>query len=113
FATTGRCSASSGTGTNMAAHSNICEHLLECLNAICGGYRRAGDPIRAIGGIFETVPIVETVIPPQRPWETGPKLRSVDAGLLNGEFPTSRLPDEILNSGDDRVRALVVFGGNP
>jgi anaerobic selenocysteine-containing dehydrogenase len=113
FATAPRQSASSGTGTNMAAHSNLAEHLLECLNALCGGYRRAGDPIRATGGIFDLVPSIETVIPPNRGWETGPRLRTVDAGLLNWEFPTSRLPDEILYPGEDRLRALVVSGGNP
>jgi len=113
FATAPRQSASSGTGTNMSAHSNLAEHLLECLNALCGGYRRAGDPMRATGGIFDLVPTTETVIPPNRGWESGPQLRSVDAGLLNGEFPTSRLPDEILHSGEDRLRALVVSGGNP
>jgi anaerobic selenocysteine-containing dehydrogenase len=113
FATARRQSASSGTGTNMAAHSNLAEHLLECLNALCGGYRRAGDPIRATGGIFDLVPTVEMVVPPRRDWETGPRLRTVDAGLLNGEFPTSRLPDEILHRGEDRLRALVVSGGNP
>ena len=108
-----RKSAWSGTGPNMAQHSNTSEHLLECLNALCGGYRRAGDPIRATGAIFDTVPTQETVIPPNRGWEQGPRLRSVDAGQINAEFPTSRLPDEILHDGEDRVRALVVCGGNP
>ena len=113
FGTARRRSASSGTGNNMAANSNLNEHLLECLNALCGGYRRAGDPIRATGAIFETVPLRETVIPPRRDWEVGPKLRTVDSGQLNAEFPTSRMPGEILHEGEDRLRALVVFGGNP
>jgi anaerobic selenocysteine-containing dehydrogenase len=113
FATAPRQSASSGTGTNMSAHSNLAEHLLECLNALCRGYRRAGDPIRATGGIFDLVPTTETVIPPNRGWESGPRLRSADAGLLNGEFPTAGLPHEILYPGEDRLRALVVSGGNP
>lgn len=113
FGTAHRRSASSGTGNNMAANSNLNEHLLECLNALCGGYRRAGDPIRATGAIFETVPLGETVIPPRRDWEEGPRLRTVDSGQLNAEFPTSRMPGEILHEGEDRLRALVVFGGNP
>lgn len=113
FGTARRRSASSGTGNNMAAHSNLNEHLLECLNALCGGYRRAGDPIRGTGAIFETVPVTETVIPPRRDWEVEPKMRVANSGQLNAEFPTSRMPDEILNPDADRLRALVVCGGNP
>jgi len=113
FGTAKRGTASSGTGPNMAAHSNLSEHLLECLNVLCGGYRRAGDPLRTTGAIFELVPEVETVVPPNRPWETGPQLRAASAGLLNAEFPSSRMPGEILNPDEDRLRALVVFGGNP
>ncbi|MES2493659.1 MAG: molybdopterin-dependent oxidoreductase [Pseudomonadota bacterium] len=113
FGTARRRSASSGTGNNMAANSNLNEHLLECLNALCGGYRRAGDPIRATGAIFETVPLRETVVPPRRDWEAGPQLRTAESGQLNAEFPTSRMPGEILHAGEDRLRALVVFGGNP
>lgn len=113
FGTAARQCAWSGTGPNMARHSNTSEHLLECLNALCGGYRRAGDPIKATGAIFNTVPTQETVVPPSRDWEGGPRLRTVDAGQLNAEFPTSRLPDEVLCDSEDRVRALVVCGGNP
>lgn len=113
FGTARRSTAWSGTGPNMALHSNTSEHLLECLNALCGGYRRAGDPIKATGAIFDCTPSVETVVPPHRDWEGGPRLRTIDAGQLNAEFPTSRLPDEILHDGEDRVRALVVCGGNP
>lgn len=113
FGTATRQCAWSGTGPNMARHSNTSEHLLECLNALCGGYRRAGDPIKTTGAIFDTVPSQETVVPPSRDWQAGPRLRSVDAGQLNAEFPTSRLPDEILCDSEERVRALVVCGGNP
>lgn len=113
FGTAVRRSASSGTGTNMARHSNLNEHLLECLNALCGGYRKAGDPIRVTGAIFDAIPTVETVVPPNRTWEAEPRMRGAAAGKLNGEFPSSRLPDEILRDEEDRIRALVVSGGNP
>jgi anaerobic selenocysteine-containing dehydrogenase len=42
FATARRKVAASGTGANMCERSNLVEHLVECLNAICGNYRRAG-----------------------------------------------------------------------
>src|SRR3546814_20915799 len=59
------------------------------------------------------VPDIETVVPPSRGWESGPKLRSADIGRINGEFPSSRLAAEILHDGEDRIRALVCVGGNP
>ena len=38
-----RGSAITGTGPDMAARSNVAEHLIACLNAICGRYLRAGE----------------------------------------------------------------------
>ena len=45
--------------------------------------------------------------PPNRTWEQEPKLFSTDSGIVGSEFPTSRLPDEILHGG---VRALISVG---
>ena len=112
FGTAGKAHAACGTGLTFGPHSNLAEHLLECLNALCGGYRRAGDTIRTTG-LFGNGATVEKVIPPCRDWRSGPQLRSAPGGQINGEFPASRLPDEILHQGEDRIRALVVFGGNP
>jgi anaerobic selenocysteine-containing dehydrogenase len=110
FATAERASASSGTGPNMSARSNLAEHLVEALNAICGAYRRAGDPVRNMGVFSPRPPVVEGVVPPARTWEQGPKLWTEHTGLIGGEFPASRLPNEILHGG---LRALFVVGGNP
>jgi anaerobic selenocysteine-containing dehydrogenase len=113
FATAKRKSAASGTGTNMATDSNLAEHLLEALNAICGGYRRAGDIVRNVHPLFGGHPIKEQVVPPYRSWEFGPKCRTVDVGPMFGEYPSALLPREIIGRGEDKIRALVVVGGNP
>ncbi len=42
-----KVSIGSGTGHNMASNCNLSEHLTEALNAICGGYRRAGEQAAA------------------------------------------------------------------
>ena len=112
FGTVRKAHAAAGTGLSFGPHSNLAEHLLESLNALCGGYRRAGDINRSTG-LFANAATVEKVIPPNREWLHEPMLRSVPVGRLSGEFPSSRLPDEILHPGEDRIRALIVFGGNP
>lgn len=102
----------SGTGHNMAAFSNTSEHLSEALNAILGGYVLAGETIPN-PGIFNPRMDVEMVAPANRTWESEPKCRSADYGLLMGEFPASLLPDEILTPGEDKIRAMFVVGANP
>jgi anaerobic selenocysteine-containing dehydrogenase len=113
FARARRKSGSSGTGPNMSVASNLNEHMLEALNAICGAYRRAGDVVRNTGALFGRSARQERVIPPCRYWESGPKLKTVDLGRLFGEYPTPLLHREIIGNGEQKIRALIVVGGNP
>lgn len=102
-----------GTGVDMARFSNTAEHLFEALTALVGGLVQAGDRIPNPGMLFKR-PTEETVYPPRRTWEQAPFCAS-DArfGKLMGEFPSSLLPDEITCASPDRIRALIVVGGNP
>ena len=100
-----------GTGTTMSPHGDTAAHLGEALNALCAGYVRAGEVLRS-PGIFMPRHPVEMVVPPDREWERGPHLRS-GHGQIFGEFPTSRLPNEILTPGPGQIRALFVLGANP
>ncbi|MFC4594720.1 molybdopterin-containing oxidoreductase family protein [Sphingobium tyrosinilyticum] len=111
FATAPRKSAVTGTGSAMALNSNLSEHMIEAFNAICGGYHRAGDPVRNMGYFGVAAPS-EGVMPPNRTWESGPKLRTVDIGPMGGEYPTSQLPAEIVGNEMGRFRALIHLGGN-
>lgn len=111
FATAPRARAGCGTGLTMSPHSNLADHLVECLNAICGHYPRAGDEVRNPGAFFARETCAEGVRGPSRVWEEGPHLWTESSGVVGGgEYPVSRLPNEILEGG---VRALVVVGGNP
>ena len=47
-----------------------------------------------------------------RTWERGFQSR-IGVGTLMGELPSPILPEEILEAGADRVRALVVCGRQP
>lgn len=113
FGAARRGMATSGTGANMGPWSNLVEHLLQALNVVCGRYPAAGDP--AAGG-----PVLGAagnpraqVQPPARSFERGFRSRIGGFGMMSGELPSAVLPDEILQPGPDRVRALVVSGGNP
>ncbi len=102
----------SGTGPSMSAHSNLNDHMIEAVNALVGGYKRAGDRVYN-PGTLNPRRLVETAVAPSRSWERGVKCRTEDVGPLFGEFPTALLPREILEPGPGRIRALIVFGGNP
>ncbi|HKR89629.1 MAG TPA: molybdopterin-dependent oxidoreductase [Phenylobacterium sp.] len=106
-----RLSMGFGTGTSMSPNPNTAAHMIEGLNAICGGFVRAGDVYRN-AGVYSAKPRVETVIPPSRSWETGPKIGN-NFGAIYGEFPSSRIPDEILTPGPTQIRTLIVLGANP
>lgn len=112
FALAPRSLAVEGTGTTMGPHSNLNVHLLGCLNAICGNFNRAGDPVKNQSVLFPR-PFVEVAVPPNRSWEQGVQCLSTSTGQMFGEFPTGALPGEILSSSKDRIRALIVLGGNP
>ena len=114
FAQGPRGCATSGTGANMAPFANLAEHLLECINVVCGRYRRAGDPVLNPTLIIPTEPR-EGVFPPFPLWDHSPKMSShPQAGhAIPGEFATNLLADEILHEGEERLRALIVLGGNP
>ena len=101
-----------GTGVCFGPHSNLVVHLAYALNVINGSFRRAGDLV-VTQNVVNPVPIVETVVPPDRTWEKGVKCLTTDTGQMFGEFPTGAMPDEILTDNPQKIRALFVLGGNP
>ncbi|MDT2006079.1 molybdopterin-dependent oxidoreductase [Rhodococcus opacus] len=105
--------ATTGTGVCMGPHSNVAEHLVACLNVVCGRYLREGDVTPDRNVLARTMPLKAEVRPPYRSWESGFRSRIGGIGTMNGELPSGILADEILEPGPDRVRALVVSGGNP
>ena len=112
FGTANKPNAGCNTGPAMAPDSNLADFLLECMNVLRGGYRRAGEAVLNRWPL-SGMQFIEDVMPAHRSWESGPKCGTQDVGHIMGEFPTALLPDEILQSGKEKIRALVVFGGNP
>lgn len=107
-----RVVAGSGTGPSFAAHSNTADHMIELVNALCGGYRREGDRVRN-PGTLRTKPVYEMAVPPSRSFEREPRCLSRDTGQLLGEMPSALLAGEITAEHPDRIRALIVLGGDP
>ncbi len=104
--------AGSGTGPSMATHSNTADHMIEVVNVLAGGYRRAGDRVRN-PGVLKVKDAFEMAVSPTRSFEHEPKCASEDVGPLVGEFPTALIPREIAADSPDRIRALICFGGDP
>lgn len=104
--------AYTGTGPSMAPHSNLMQHMADCLNVVCGRFIRAGDVVMSVD--MMTPPIefrAEVIAPPRTSWNAPPsRIRGV--GSLAGEKTTGTLPDEILTPGAEQVKCLISCGGN-
>ena len=104
--------AKTGTGPDMGPHANVAEHLVQALNVVCGRFPREGERYAGAGVLSGRRNLHAQPIAPMRTWERGFRSRT-GVGTLMGELPSPILPEEILEPGADRVRALVVCGGNP
>jgi anaerobic selenocysteine-containing dehydrogenase len=114
FAKTCQTGAAAGsTGPDMSPKGNLAEHLIECLNIVCGRLLREGDVIEHPGAIQARSPRHAEVIPASRSWEKGPRSRVGDFGLIAGELPTGTLVDEILEPGPGQLKCFISHGGNP
>ncbi len=119
FAVEGRRGIAGGaTGPSMSPYSNLSEHLILCLNYVCGRVLREGEEIANPGFILPRYPRPEQVIPATRSWEKGPKSRFPGYGVIGygtvwGQMLAALLADEILTKGPGQVKILFNHGGNP
>jgi anaerobic selenocysteine-containing dehydrogenase len=116
FAEGPRGIAGTGTGPSMAPHSTLMEHLVACLNVVCGRFNREGVRIINPGVLSPRQQYKAQVTPAsvmQKIFRSGdaPRVRGIDPIL--GEQPTSSIPEEILTEGEGQIRALINIGGNP
>ncbi|WP_232840221.1 MULTISPECIES: molybdopterin-containing oxidoreductase family protein [Nocardia] len=113
FAHGPRGMATTGTGLCMGPHSNLAEHLVAVLNVVCGRYLREGEPADDRAVLNRSGPARAEAVGPSRAYERGFRSRIGGIRAIRGELPSGILADEILEPGPDRVRALIVSGGNP
>jgi anaerobic selenocysteine-containing dehydrogenase len=116
FAEGPRGIAGTGTGPSMAPHSTLMEHLVVCLNVVCGRVNREGDRIVNPGVLSPRQEYKAQVTPAtvlQRIFRAGDAPRVRGIAPMMGEQPTSSIPEEILTEGEGQIRALINIGGNP
>lgn len=101
-----------GTGTDMAPRSNLAEHLIQCLDVVCGHFKRAGESMPHHDPLQPPKAWYADVVAPARPWENVPASRIRGVGNLYGERLTATLADEILTPGPGQIKALIVDGAN-
>jgi anaerobic selenocysteine-containing dehydrogenase len=110
---TARCGmAHSGTGPDMGPQANVTEHLIRCLNVVCGRFPQEGERAAGGGVLGSGTASRGQALSPTRTWEGGYHNR-FGYGQLYGQLPVATLIDEILEPGPDRVRALLISGSNP
>jgi anaerobic selenocysteine-containing dehydrogenase len=113
FATPSRRGAViTGTGTDMAPRSNLAEHLIQCLDVVCGHFKRAGEVMPHHDPLQAPKTWYAEVVPPTRPWDQRPASRIRGVGHLYGEKLTATLADEILTPGPGQIKALLIAGAN-
>ncbi|MCH2173417.1 molybdopterin-dependent oxidoreductase [Myxococcota bacterium] len=102
-----------GTGPNMAPHGNLTEYLLLTLNTLCGRWRREGEEVPNPGALLPRATPKAQALPPRAGWGRGESLRSRELGNSAAGLPTGALSDEILYTGEERIRVLICIGSNP
>ncbi|MBT3428430.1 MAG: molybdopterin-dependent oxidoreductase [Gammaproteobacteria bacterium] len=113
FAEANRGVAVTGTGPNMAPRAILTEHLVLCLNSICGRVNKSGERVPNPGLLQPSRPRRAEVLEAQPAFHHGPKARVRNLGQIIGEMPTATLNDEILLDGEGQIKALICLGGNP
>ncbi|HBO3353833.1 TPA: molybdopterin-dependent oxidoreductase [Pseudomonas aeruginosa] len=101
-----------GTGPSMAPHSNLMQHMADCLNVICGRFTHPGDAVLSVDMMTPPREFRAEVVPPSRASWLAPPGRIRGSSSIAGEKPTATLADEILTPGPGQVKCLISCGGN-
>lgn len=97
-------------GVSVQEHGSLCQWLINLLNIVTGNFDRAG------GALF-TKPAVDLVKmnSPKGTYSSFNRFQSKVRGLpeFGGELPVVTMAEEILDAGDQRIRAMITSAGNP
>lgn len=108
FISAGASAIVTGTGLGMGRHGTLAHWLAEAINALSGNLDRQGGTL--VGqGMFDFAGYAKK----NNLFDRLHRSRVGNFRELNGGFPGGILADEILQPGEDQIRALFVTGGNP
>jgi formate dehydrogenase len=102
----GRSAAYGRVGLCRGAFSTLANLLVDGLNIVAGRFARPG------GWVFGYSPLDMAARAGPRGYGAT-RSRVADLPTIGGAMPSLLLPGEILEPGEDRVRALIVMAGNP
>ena len=105
-------SAGTGTGPSMSPYPSLMEHLIICLNVVCGRWLQAGEISESRSLLQPDTPKRAQVLGPFNPL-SGPKSRFRGLRGYGGEMPCTTLAQEITEPGEGQIKALFSNGGNP
>ena len=105
-------SAGTGTGPSMSPYPSLMEHLIICLNVVCGRWLKAGEISESRSLLQPDTPKRAQVLGPFNPL-SGPKSRFRGLRGYGGEMPCTTLAQEITEPGEGQIKALFSNGGNP
>ena len=101
-----RSAAYGRVGLCRGRFSTLANVLLDALNIVAGRFARPG------GWVFGYSPLAEAAASGPRGY--GPsRSRVAPLPTVGGAMPSLLLASEVLDAGEDRVRALIVVAGNP
>ena len=104
--------AGTGTGPSMSPYPSLMEHLVICLNIVCGRFLRSGEISESRSLLQPDTPKRAQVLGPFNPLK-GPKSRFRGLRGYGGEMPCTTLAQEITEPGEGQIKALISNGGNP
>jgi formate dehydrogenase len=108
FADAASATAYCSTGVNMGSTGSLTFFAVQALNALTGNLDKRGGALVPMRGVRLTkLAVLLEKLRPDQPSRVG-NFPTVAASL-----PTGILADEILTTGPDQIRALVVLAGNP
>jgi anaerobic selenocysteine-containing dehydrogenase len=113
YAGASRGYAMAGTGPAMSGPSSLVAYLILNLETLCGQWLRAGERVANPGTLIPALTPIAQASPPTSAIRPGETMRVRGLTNTTAGLPTAALADEILLDGPGRVRALLVYGGNP
>jgi len=114
FAGAQRGMVSCGTGPNMARRGTLTEYLVLVLNTLCGRWVREGERVtNPLVTLAEQRNRAQAEPRPQEVYGFGEKMRGRGIASSLAGIPIAAAADEMLLEDENRIRALIVVGGNP